>query len=62
MKHIVSFCDALNAHFPLVMSMNVSCVEVFAAGLGGLQGQCGRDWEEKYHCTNRETNSDSAVF
>ena len=59
MKHNVSFCDALNAHFLLTMSVNVSCNEVFATGLSGLQSQFGRDWEEKYHNTNRETNSDS---
>lgn len=62
MKHSISFCDALNSHFSLIMSVNVSCIEVFATVLGGLQSQFGRDWEEKYHCTHRETNSDSPVF
>ena len=62
MKHYVSFCDALNTHFPMIMSVNVSCSKVFASLLGGPQRQRVRNGEEKYHYTHRKTKSDSAVF
>lgn len=58
----VAFCDSLDAQFSVIMYFCVSCNKIFATVLGGPQSQCGRDWEENFHCTRRETNPDSLVL